>query len=142
MPIDLARFNGITHGILAGAIEVHRTLGPGLLESISLQCLKRELTLRGHRFVSEFAVPVVYKGTKLEAAYRIDLVVDDCVVVEVKAVPTMLPLHQAQTLTYLRLSSCPVGLLINFNVPRLMDGVKRLVNGEAGDGRPRSQEKT
>jgi GxxExxY protein len=121
-------FNDITRAVLGAAIEVHRTLGPGLLESAYLQCVQFELASRKLRFVTQRRVPIVYKGTALDASYRIDLIVEDLVVVEVKSVRALEPVHQAQVLTYLRLTECPVGPLINFNVPRLMDGVKRLIN--------------
>jgi GxxExxY protein len=120
--------NRLTKRILGGAIEVHRNLGPGLLESIYLPCLKFELSADRLAFVKQLAVPVIYKSKRLHAGYRIDLVVEDRVIVEVKAVDMLAPIHEAQVLTYLRLKRCPVGLLINFNVPRLMDGVKRLIN--------------
>ena len=127
MLIDPNAFNHITHPTLASAIEVHRTLGAGLLESIYLPCLQYELQARNLRFVTQKAVPVVYKGMPLDTIYRVDLIVEEQVVVEVKAVAALLPVHQSQTLTYMRLARCPLGLLINFNVPKLMDGVKRLI---------------
>jgi GxxExxY protein len=123
-----ASFNAITHQVLSAAIEVHRTLGPGLLESTYMPCLQFELAARKLRFVTQRAVPVVYKGMRLDAGYRIDLIVEDLVVVELKTVAALLPVHQAQVLTYLSLTGCPAGLLINFNVPKLMDGVKRVIN--------------
>ena len=132
MLVDPASFNPITHKILSAAIEVHRTLGPGLLESIYLYCLHLELASHGLRFVAQRSVPIIYKGTPLEAAYRIDLIVEDLVVVEVKSVAGLAPVHEAQLLTYLQLTGCPAGLLINFNVPRLMDGVRRLINPRVG----------
>ena len=128
MLVDPSAFNDITRPILGAAIEVHRTLGPGLLESIYLQCFQWELASRKLRFITQRAIAIVYKGAQLEASYRIDLIVEDLVVVEVKAVHALEAVHQAQVLTYLRLARCPVGLLINFNVPRLMDGVRRLLN--------------
>jgi len=128
MLIDDFRINALTRRILGCAIEVHRVLGPGLLESIYLQCLQYELSTNGLRFVAQKGVPILYKGITLEACYRIDLIVEDIVVVEVKCVDALLPVHQAQTVTYLRLTGCPAALLINFNVPRLMDGVRRLLN--------------
>jgi GxxExxY protein len=131
MSVELDNFNDLTHAILGAAIEVHRTLGPGLLESVYLKCLQWELATRGQRFVTQHAIPIVYKGAVLDVSYRVDLIVEDRIVVEVKAVATLLPVYQAQTLTYLRLTDCPAGLLINFNVPRLMDGVKRLINPKA-----------
>lgn len=145
MAIDPATFNHLTHVIIGSAIAVHRTLGPGLLESTYQQCLQVELASHALRFVVQHAVPIVYKGAALDASYRIDLIVEDLVVVEVKSVAALAPVHQAQLLTYLRLTGCPTGLLINFNVPRLTDGVKRLINplwdegpqGNQGDQRSR-----
>jgi GxxExxY protein len=131
MPIDPSEFNNVTGRILAGAIDVHRTLGPGLLESIYATCLRYELAARNLRFSTQCSIPVVYKGITLEGCYRVDLIVEDVVVVELKSVASLLPVYQAQLLTYMGLSDCPAGLLINFNVPRLMDGVKRLINPRA-----------
>jgi GxxExxY protein len=127
MLID-ASFNPVTKEILAAAIEVHRTLGPGLLESTYSQCLQIELTSRRLQYVTQQTIPITYKGITLETGYRIDLIVEERVVVEVKSVAGILPVHKAQVLTYLALTGCPVGLLINFNAPTLMEGVKRLVN--------------
>jgi GxxExxY protein len=132
MRVDPEEFSHITRPILAAAIEVHRTLGPGLLESIYMPCLHYELTARKLRFVAQRPVPIVYKGISMEACYRVDLIVEDVVVVEMKSVTAALPVHQAQLLSHMQLTGCPVGLLINFNVPRLMDGVKRLINPRAG----------
>ena len=131
MRVDPASFNSITSAILGSAIEVHRTLGPGLLESIYRQCFERELVAHNLRFVVHRSIPVVYKGTPLDARYCVDLIVEDLVVVEIKSVGALIPVHEAQTLTYMQLTGCPVGLLINFNVPRLMDGVRRLLNPRA-----------
>jgi GxxExxY protein len=128
MLADPAPFKDLTRKILGGAIEVHRTLGPGLLESTYLQCLQHELTARKLRYAAQRSVPIIYKGTLLDASYRVDLIVEDRVIVEVKSVDALAPVHEAQVITYLRLTGCPVGLLINFNVPRLMDGVKRKIN--------------
>jgi GxxExxY protein len=121
-------FNTVTGEIIGAAIEVHRIVGPGLLESTYLPCLRFELAERKLAFLSQQSVPIVYKGTVLSASYRIDLIVEDLVIVEVKAVDVLLPVHQAQLLTYMRLTGHPAGLLINFNVPKLVDRVKRLVN--------------
>ena len=126
-----APFNSITGLTLGAAIEVHRTLGPGLLESTYIRCLQSELAARKLRFVSQLPIPVVYKGVQLDVSYRADLIVEDCVVVEVKSVATLLAVHEAQVLTYMKHAERPAGLLINFNVARLMDGVKRLVNPNA-----------
>jgi len=131
MLLDTSEFDDITGRINAAAIEVHRTLGPGLLESVYIPCLHYELTARKLRFVSQRKVPVTYKGLTLDACYRMDLIVEDLVVVEVKCVAALLPVHEAQLLTYMRLTECPAGLLINFNVSRLMDGVKRKLNPRA-----------
>jgi GxxExxY protein len=128
MRVDPEEYSHVTRQILAGAIEVHRALGPGLLESIYTPCLQYELTARNLRFVAQRSIPIVYKGMSIEACYRVDLIVEDVVVVEVKSVAAILPIHEYQLQTYLRLTGCPVGELINFNVPRLMDGVKRRLN--------------
>jgi GxxExxY protein len=121
----------ITRQIIGAAIEVHREVGPGVLESVYLTCLEYELTVRNLPCVRQKVVPIVYKEIRFDVAHRVDLIVDDVVVVEVKSVETLLPIHQAQALTYLSLTGCPVGLLINFNVPKLVDGVKRLINPRA-----------
>ena len=126
-----ADFNDDTRQILAAAIEVHRTLGPGLLESIYAPCLQFELASRNLRFVTQRQIPIVYKGMRLDSSYRVDLIVEDRVVVELKSAAALLPVHRAQVLTYMGLTGCPAGLLINFNVPRLMDGVNRLINPRA-----------
>ena len=126
-----ATFNSLTERILDAAIDVHRALGPGLLESTYRECLEFELSARQMRFDVERVVPIVYKGTRLRTQYRVDLIVEDQIVVEVKSHATTLPIHQAQVITYLRLTGYPAGLLINFNVPRLMDGVKSLLNRRA-----------
>ncbi len=116
-----------TGPIIGAAIEVHRHLGPGLLESAYEQCLCHELHLRGLRFRCQVDFPLSYKGLKLDCGYRIDLIVGDEVVVELKAVEKVLPVHEAQLLTYMKLASKPVGLLINFNVPLLTQGIVRRV---------------
>lgn len=109
------------------ALQVHRTLGPGLLESAYEICLAHELESRGRVVRKQVALPLVYRDVKLEAGYRIDLVVDDAVVVEVKAVEALAPVHEAQLLTYLRLSERRLGFLINFNVVLLKQGLKRMI---------------
>jgi GxxExxY protein len=121
------KVNEITETIIGAAIEVHRTIGPGLLESAYVQCLCYELSLRKIPFQLELPLPVHYKGLKLDCGYRLDLVVADAVVVEVKAVDRITPLHEAQLLTYLRMGGWKAGLLINFNVPLLRDGIVRRV---------------
>ena len=122
------RIDGLTEQIIGAAIEVHRELGPGLLESVYLRCLLHELSLRGLSCRSEVEVPVRFKGIHLETGFRMDLIVEDTVVVELKAVEVLMPVHQAQVITYLKLTGKPVGLLINFNVPLLKDGIRRLTN--------------
>ncbi len=117
----------LTSKIIGAAIEVHKALGPGLLESAYQTCLARELTLRGIEFEKEKPLPVVYKGEQVECGYRLDFLVDGKVVVELKAVDGIHPVHEAQLLTYLKLTGCRVGLLINFNVSKLVDGVVRRV---------------
>ena len=117
----------LTGTIIRLAMRVHRTLGPGLLESIYLQCLCWELKHAGVRFTQEVPLPVVYRDMRLERGFRADLIVDDSVLVELKAVDRILPVHKAQTLTYLRLSGCPVGLLMNFNVDFLRHGLHRVI---------------
>ena len=121
--------NELTGEILAAAIAVHRSLGPGLLESTYEICLARELALRGLSADRQKAVPLEYKGERLAEGYRIDLLVEGKVIVELKAVSKLEPVHESQLITYLKLTGCKVGLLINFNVPRLVDGVRRKVNG-------------
>jgi GxxExxY protein len=123
-----APLNVITGQIIGAAIEVHRILGPGLLESTYMRRLQFELAANKLRFVPERAVPILYKEIALDAMYRIDLLVEELVVVEVKSTDRLLPVHQAQVLMYMRLTDCPAGPLINFNVPKLVDGVKRLIN--------------
>jgi GxxExxY protein len=120
--------NRLTQRIIGAAIEVHRHLGPGLLESIYQECLARELASRQLSFALQQSAPVVYNGVSLPATYRIDVVVESVVIVEIKSVEALSAVHVAQTLTYMRLAACPVGLLINFNVQTLSHGIKRLVN--------------
>ena len=117
----------LTREIVGAAIDVHRELGPGLLESVYEECLAFELSQRGLAFERQFGVPVSYKGNSLNANLRIDLLVDGKVVVELKSIDAILPIHEAQLLTYLRLMQCSVGLLINFNVPVLKQGIVRRV---------------
>ncbi|HKG96512.1 MAG TPA: GxxExxY protein [Pyrinomonadaceae bacterium] len=119
--------NELTYETIGAAIEVHRTLGPGLLESSYRECLCRELLLRGIQFKRECGLPLEYKGVRLDCGYRIDILVADLVVVELKAVEELAPVHDAQLLTYLRLGKWKVGLLINFNVVVLKDGIHRRV---------------
>jgi GxxExxY protein len=120
--------NDITGEVVRAAIKVHSALGPGLLESAYRTCLVHVIRSRGLRVASECPRPVVFDGVRIEVGYRIDLLVEDVVVVEVKAVQKLLPIHLAQLLSYLKLGGLPVGLLINFHVARLLHGIKRMVN--------------
>jgi GxxExxY protein len=121
------RVNDLTGAIIGAAIEVHRVLGPGLLESAYVECLCRELTLRGIRYRRQYPLPLEYKGIKLDKGYQLDLLVEDCCVVEVKAVDALHPVHVAQALTYMRLGGWRIGLLLNFNVELLKEGgIRRL----------------
>ncbi len=122
------RLDKISDGIIGAAIEVHRALGPGLLESAYEACLAFELIDRGMRVEQQKSLPVTYRGIQLDAGYRLDLLVEDAIIVEIKAVDQLAPIHQAQLLSYLKLSGCHVGLLINFNVKVLKQGIKRVVN--------------
>ena len=121
------RINEITKEVIGAAIEVHRALGPGLLESAYEECLCRELVSRGVSFERQVSLPLEYKGVRLDCGYRLDLVIAGSVVVEVKAVEQIAPVHEAQLLTYMKLARCRIGLLINFHVPLLKNGVRRLI---------------
>lgn len=121
--------NEISRFVLDAAMKVHTTLGPGLLESTYQACLAQELRKAGLSVQSEVALPVVYDGIKLEIGYRIDLLVENLVIVEVKSVEALAPIHFAQVLSYLKLSGKSLGLVINFNVVHLKDGIKRFVMG-------------
>jgi GxxExxY protein len=123
------RVNDLTRAIIGAAIEVHRVLGPGLLESAYEECLCHELALRGIRFKRQYPVPLEYKGLKLDKCYQLDLLVENFCVVEIKSVDAIHPIHEAQTLTYMRLGDWRVGLIFNFNVEVLKDGgIRRLAN--------------
>jgi GxxExxY protein len=117
----------LTERIIGAAIEVHKELGPGLLESAYQACLAREFELSGLSFIQEKPLPVSYKGVKLDCGYRLDFLIEGKVVVELKAIDAIAEIHEAQLLTYLKLTGCKVGLLINFNVPILKQGIKRMV---------------
>jgi GxxExxY protein len=127
LPDDAA----VTERVIGAAIEVHRRLGPGLMESASEECLCYELNQRGLKFQRQVHLPVAYKSLKLSCGYKMDLVVEDSVIVEIKSIEELLPIHVAQLLTYLRASGKSVGLLINFNVAVLKRGLKRVVNQRA-----------
>ena len=121
--------NELTKVIIGAAIDVHRQLGPGLLESAYEACLCHELGLKQIPYERQKSLPVIYKGLSLECGYRIDILVDEKVVLEIKSVEGLLPIHEAQMLTYMRLDGWKAGLLINFNVPLLKQGIRRLVLG-------------
>jgi GxxExxY protein len=124
--------NVLTDQIIGCAIEVHRHLGPGLLESVYEECLCYELSQLGLRFERQVHLPLIYKGIKLQCGHKLDLVVEDSIVVELKSIDELTPLHLAQLRTYLKTSNKTVGLLINFNVQFLKNGLKRVVNRYAG----------
>ena len=119
----------LSYRIIGAGIEVHRGIGPGLLESTYRACMIYELRLRGMKVESEQAIPIRYKSLVLDGGYRVDMVVDDTIIVELKAVETVLPVHHAQVLSYLRHTKKPLGLLMNFNVAVLAEGVERIKNG-------------
>ena len=123
------RLNRITEAVIGAAIEVHKVLGPGLLESTYEECLCRKLALREIPFARQLVLPLEYKGLQLDSGYRLDLLVAGAVVVEVKAVEALLPVHEQQLVTYLRLRGWHLGLLINFHVPVLTDGIRRKIWG-------------
>lgn len=120
--------NKLTGAVIGAAIEVHKTLGPGLLESIYEQCLCHELGLRKISYQRQEPLPVQYKGIKLDCGYRMDVLVEDQIILELKACESIEPIHKAQLLTYLKLSDLNIGLLLNFNVPVMKEGIVRMVN--------------
>jgi GxxExxY protein len=122
-------FNELTEAIIGAAMEVHRAFGPGLLESIYEMCLCRELSIRGIPFERQVLTPVEYKGVKLDCGYRADIVVDGTILLEIKAIDSLLPIHDAQLLSYLKHGGWKIGLLINFNVELLKNGLRRRVFG-------------
>jgi len=115
-------YEELTEQIIGAAIEVHKAIGPGLLESVYQECMCHELNLRGLRFRREVVVPVVYKGVALDCGYRLDMIVEETVILELKSAARIIPVHEAQLLTYLKLLNKPVGFIINFNVPILRAG--------------------
>jgi GxxExxY protein len=119
--------NIVSGEVIGAAMKVHSALGPGLLESAYEGCLKHELTQRGMKILSRVAMPIEYEGNSIDIGYKLDLLVEDQIIVELKAVTRLLPVHEAQLLSYLRLSGKPLGLLINFHVDRLKHGIKRFV---------------
>lgn len=120
------RENELTGQVIGAAIEVHKQLGPGLLESAYEECLAHEMKLRGIKFERQKPVPLVYKGIKLDAGYRLDFLIGGLVVVELKAIKAFEPIHEAQMITYLRLTNCKLGLLLNFHTTLMKKGIKRI----------------
>lgn len=122
------RANDASHAVIGAALKVHNVLGPGLLESAYDACLFHELKQAGLHFEHEVHLPVVYEGVQLATAFRVDFIVGKCLIVELKCVERVLPVHRAQVLSYLKLTALPLGLLINFNVPYLRQGIFRIIN--------------
>jgi GxxExxY protein len=121
--------NQIAAAVVDAAFKIHTTLGPGLLESVYESTLEYELQKRGLSVLRQIGLPVYYEGLKLELGYRVDLIVGDKVIIEIKSIEALAPIHKRQLLTYLRLANMRLGLLINFNVERIKDGIQRVVNG-------------
>jgi GxxExxY protein len=131
--------NEISGRIIAAALKVHSAIGPGVLESVYQTCLLHELQRAGLTAQSQAALPVVYDGLHLDSGYRIDLLVENTIIVELKCVESLLPIHKAQLLTYLRLANKPLGILLNFNVVHLREGIKRVLNNKYRAGMAVSQ---
>lgn len=129
LPVHKLTAQEVSHAVITAAMSVHSELAPRLLESTYQACLQYELGEAGVQSVTQLGLPVVYRGVKLELGYRIDLLAGDLVIVEIKSVEAISPVHQAQVISYLKLSGKSIGLLINFNVLHLKDGIKRFVNG-------------
>ncbi len=127
MKMKTRQFSGLSHKVIGCAIEVHRALGPGLLESTYQQCLAHELGLAGITFKAEYPIPVNNKGVSLDCGYRIDFFVEDAIILELKSVESLLPIHEAQLLTYLKLARVKQGFLINFKVPVLKEGIRSYI---------------
>ncbi len=125
--VPLEEINKVSGEVVDASMEVHSALGPGLLESVYEQCLAHELSLRGFKVERQVPLPVVYKTNRLEIGFRLDLLVEECLFVELKAVEEILPIHEAQVFTYLRLTGNRVGLLLNFNVVSMKKGLKRII---------------
>jgi GxxExxY protein len=137
MPID-PRTESVATDVVDAAFTVHRHLGSGLLENVYEVCLAHELGQRGHAVQRQVAMPVIYSGIRFELGYKLDLLVDACVIVELKTVERILPVHQAQLLSYMKLANVRLGLLINFNTALIKDGIKRMVNRPTRDEREKS----
>lgn len=125
---ELGEYNELTHIVIGAAMDVHRELGPGLLESVYEACLIHELRLRNIKCESQINIPIIYKGQEIDKDFRIDVLVEDKIIIELKSVEKLLHIHEVQLVTYLKLSNKKLGLLINFNVPVLKDGIKRRIN--------------
>ncbi len=123
-------FEGITGQVITAALKVHSVIGPGVLESVYKTCLQHELRKTGIMVQAEVSLPVLYDGLRMDSGFRIDLLVENLLIVELKCVESILPIHKAQLLTYLRLANKPIGLLLNFNVVHLRDGLKRILNNK------------
>lgn len=128
MSRGILELNEITGQIIAAALKVHTVIGPGLLESVYQTCVHHELQKRGFQSQTEVPLPVIYEGLRVDSKFRLDLIVENRVIVEFKCVDAPLPIHKAQLLTYLRLANLPLGLLLNFNVVHMKDGIKRILN--------------
>ncbi len=124
----MLKYPEVTGRIVEAALKVHTAIGPGVLESVYKTCMAHELRKSGLNVFGEVALPVVYDGIRMDSGYRIDLLVEDLVIVELKCVEALLPIHKAQLLTYLRLSNKPIGVLLNFNVVHMREGIKRILN--------------
>jgi GxxExxY protein len=127
--VDRNTVNDLSNMVIGAAIEVHRVMGPGLMESVYEECLGFELSTRGIPVATQVPTPLQYKGHDLKAVYRADMIVDKHLLVEIKSVDKLAPIHDSQVLTYLKLADLPIGLLLNFNETLLKNGIKRLVNG-------------
>jgi len=125
---EAMELNEISSQILGAAFKVHTSIGPGVLESVYQSCLHHELRKAGLRVEAQVSLPVLYDGLKLDSGFRIDLLVEDMVIVELKCVDSILPIHKAQLLTYLKLANKPLGLLLNFDVVHMREGIKRIIN--------------
>jgi len=124
----MLKYPEVTAKIIGAALKVHSAIGPGVLESVYQTCIAYELRSSGLKVFTQCALPVVYQGIRMDSGYRIDLLVEDLVIVELKCVDTLLPIHKAQLLTYLRLANKPIGVLLNFNVIQMRDGIRRILN--------------
>jgi len=124
----MLKYPEVTGRIVEAALKVHTAIGPGVLESVYKTCMAHELRSRGLKALTEVALPVVYEGIRMDSGYRIDLFVEDMVIVELKCAEALLPIHKAQLLTYLRLANKPIGVLLNFNVLHMREGIRRILN--------------